>query len=68
MGFYAIAHYISLSLVFYACGTASGALLIDDYGKDGGTHFTQCMIGICPLATHSYQTYNCKIKSRPKLR
>ena len=28
---------------------------IDDYGKDGGPHFTQCMIGICPLATHSYQ-------------
>ena len=28
MGFYAIAHYISLPLVFYACATASGALLI----------------------------------------
>ena len=28
---------------------------IDDSAKDGGPHFTQCMIGICPLATHSYQ-------------
>ena len=62
MGFYAIAHYISLSLVFYACGTASGALLIDDYGKDGGPHFTQCMIGICPLATHSYRNLQLRQK------
>ena len=28
---------------------------IDDSAKDGGPHFTQCMIGICPLVTHSYQ-------------
>ena len=28
MGFYVITHYISLPLLFYACGTASGALLI----------------------------------------
>ena len=28
IGFYVIAHYISLPLVFYACGTTSGALLI----------------------------------------
>ena len=27
MGFYMIAHYISLALVFYACRTASGVLL-----------------------------------------
>ena len=27
---------------------------IDDSAKDGGSHFTQCMIGICPLATPSY--------------
>ena len=28
---------------------------IDDSAKDGGPHFTQCMIGKCPLVTHSYQ-------------
>ena len=28
---------------------------IDDSAKDGGSHFTQCLIGICPLPTHSYQ-------------
>ena len=36
--------------------------LIDDYGKDGGPHFTQCMIGICPLATHSYQNLQLQHK------
>ena len=30
---------------------------IDDSAKDGGPHFTQSMIGICPLATHSYQKF-----------
>ena len=35
---------------------------IDDYGKDGGPHFTQCMIGICPLATHSYQNLQLQHK------
>ena len=37
-------------------------LSIDDYGKDGGPHFTQCMIGICPLATHSYQNLQLRHK------
>ena len=35
---------------------------IDDYGKDGGLHFTECMIGICPLATHSYQNLQLQHK------
>ena len=35
---------------------------IDDYGKDGGPYFTQCMIGICPLATHSYQNLELQHK------
>ena len=35
---------------------------IDDYGKDGGSQFTQCMIGICPLATHSYQNLQLQHK------
>ena len=34
---------------------AKNVLPIDDSAKDGGPHFTQCMIGICPLATHSYR-------------
>ena len=34
----------------------SGTNLIDDSGKDGGPHFTQCMVGINPVATHSYQS------------
>ena len=40
----------------------AGLRLIDDYGKDGGPHFTQCMIGICPLATHSYQNLQLQHK------
>ena len=39
----------------YFAARPLSAATIDDYGKDGGPHFTQCMIGICPLATHSYQ-------------
>ena len=35
---------------------------IDDYGKDGGPHITQCMIGKCPLATHSYQNLQLQHK------
>ena len=35
---------------------------INDYGKDGGPHFTQCMIGICPLATHIYQNLQLQHK------
>ena len=38
------------------------SIVIDDYGKDGGPHFTQCMIGICPLATHSYQNLQLQHK------
>ena len=37
------------------CSGCSHKTAIDDSVKDGGPHFTQCMIGICPLATHSYQ-------------
>ena len=39
-----------------------GRLLIDDSAKDGGPHFTQCMIGICPLLTHSYQNLQLQHK------
>ena len=35
---------------------------IDDSAKDGGPHFTQCMIGICPLVTHSYQNLQLQHK------
>ena len=35
---------------------------IDDSGKDGGHHFTQCMIGICPPVTHSYQNLQLQHK------
>ena len=38
-----------LSRVFWRQAT------IDDSAKDGRSHFTQCMIGICPIAMHSYQ-------------
>ena len=37
-------------------------ILIDDSAKDGGPHFTQCMIGICPLVTHSYQNLQLQHK------
>ena len=37
-------------------------MVIDDSAKDGGPHFTQCMIGICPLATHSYQNLRLQHK------
>ena len=37
-------------------------LTIDDSAKDGGPHFTQCMIGICPLVTHSYQNLQLRHK------
>ena len=35
---------------------------IDDSAKDGGPHFTQCMTGICPLVTHSYQNLQLQHK------
>ena len=35
---------------------------IDHSAKDGGPHFTQCMIGICPLVTHSYQNLQLQHK------
>ena len=35
---------------------------IGDSAKDGGPHFTQCMIGICPLVTHSYQNLQLQHK------
>ena len=40
----------------------SVARSIDDSAKDGGPHFTQCMIGICPLVTHSYQNLQLQHK------
>ena len=36
--------------------------VIDDSAKDGGRDFTQCMIGICPLVTHSYQNLQLQHK------
>ena len=35
---------------------------IDDSGKDGGSHFTQCMIGICLVAMHSYQNLRLQLE------
>ena len=47
---------------FLLKNTPSSVHTIDNYGKDGGPHFTQCMIGICPLATHSYQNLQLQHK------
>ena len=43
-------------------GGGSVMVAIDDSAKDGGPHFTQCMIGICPLVTHSYQNLQLQHK------
>ena len=43
-------------------GEEMHCVLIDDSAKDGGRDFTQCMIGICPLVTHSYQNLQLQHK------